>query len=365
MTTPNFVMSIRGRKLATFPAINREMSTRLSISVITGLVVAVLAGVLPLSSAHADLHVADKPKQYLLISFDGARELEQWRRSKRLGEATGARFTYFISCANLLPRQRSGEYRSPGGHVGKSNIGFAPVEADVRTRLAMIWDMASAGHEIANHTCGHFDGNNWSKEDWLQEFASFDRILTNAFKDNRLGYEPPGWPKFVKHGIRGFRAPYLSTNAALYKALAKRGFAYDASGVEREMTGARMEAGVARFELPLIAEGPSRRRIVAMDYNLFVRHSGGFERASDSAEFEQRSYEAFRRAFDAQYSGKREPVQIGFHFALMNGGAYWRAMERLVREVCVRSDVKCTTYSKYLEDHSTPAAKPRVQKRSS
>ncbi len=341
------------------------MGFRLSISSAACLVLAVFVSLLSYGSAHADPHLASKSKQYLLISFDGARELEQWRRSRELGQATGARFTYFLSCTNLLPRQRSAEYRSPGGHAGKSNIGFAPVRADVGARLAMIWEMASKGHEIANHTCGHFDGKKWSREEWLQEFASFDRILTNAFKDNGLGYEPPGWREFVRKGIRGFRAPYLSTNSALYQALAKRGFAYDASAVEREMTGARHQAGVERFGLPLIPEGPSRRRIVAMDYNLFVRHSGGFERASDSIEFEQRSYDAFRRAFDTQYHGNRMPVQIGFHFPLMNGGAYWRAMERLVREVCVRRDVKCTTYSKYLEDHPAPTAKRRTQKRSS
>ncbi len=43
------------------------------------------------------------------------------------------------------------------------------------------------------------------------------------------------------------------------------------------------------------------------------------------------------------------PLQLGFHFVLMNDGAYWRAMERLVSEVCTRSDVRCTTYSDYLD----------------
>ena len=117
-----------------------------------------------------------------------------------------------------------------------------------------------------------------------------------------------------------------------------------------------MIAGLARFSLPMIPEGPSKRRIVAMDYNLFVRHSGGFERTSDSAAFEQRSYEAFHDAFEAQYKGNRNPVQIGMHFTLMNGGAYWRAMERLVREVCVKPDVECTTYSRYLEENPPATA---------
>ena len=304
----------------------------------------------PYSSALAD-PPRDLTKQYVLISFDGARELDQWKRSKALADKTGARFTYFFSCTNLLPRERSGEYHSPGGHVGKSNIGFAPVQSDIRARLAMLWEMSVEGHDIANHTCGHFDGKNWTKADWLQEFASFDRIMANAFKDNHIGYEPPGWRHFVSKGIRGFRAPYLSTGPGLYQALAARGFAYDASGVEDRPSGAHQDGQLARFALPLIPEGPSQRRIVAMDYNLFVRHSGGFDRPSGSAEFEERSYQAFRKSFDRQYDGKRQPVQIGMHFTLMNGAAYWRAMERLVNDVCTKRDVRCTTYSKYLEEN--------------
>ena len=33
--------------------------------------------------------------------------------------------------------------------------------------------------------------------------------------------------------------------------------------------------GVERFSLPMIPEGPKQRRVIAMDYNLFVRHSDG------------------------------------------------------------------------------------------
>jgi hypothetical protein len=32
---------------------------------------------------------------------------------------------------------------------------------------------------------------------------------------------------------------------------------------------------------------------------------------------------------------------------LMNGGAYWWAAERFAREVCVKPDVRCTTYEDY------------------
>jgi hypothetical protein len=109
------------------------------------------------------------------------------------------------------------------------------------------------------------------------------------------------------------------------------------------------EGGVERFSLPQIPEGPAARRVIAMDYNLFVRHSGGFERPDEAAAFQERSYEAFKAAFDAQYEGGRTPLQLGFHFTLMNDGAYWRALERFAGEVCIMADVVCTSYADYLK----------------
>jgi peptidoglycan/xylan/chitin deacetylase (PgdA/CDA1 family) len=309
-----------------------------------------------LCAGEAAAEPAARP-QYVLISFDGAGPEAQWRRSLELGKKTGARFTYFLSCSNVIAQGDATRYQSPEGRSGRSNIGFAKSREEARGRLLSIWAAASQGHEIGNHTCGHFDGKSWTKQQWLAEFRSFDAILSNAFKDNGFGYEPQGWRQFVARAIKGFRAPYLSTDKALYEALAARGFRYDASGVEREISTPKGNAQLAKFSLPQIQEGPSGRRIIAMDYNLFVRHSGGFERASASAAFEARAYQAFRSAFDAQYQGKRWPLQIGMHFTLMNGGAYWRAMERLAAEVCGKPDVRCVSYGQYLAENPPPSDK--------
>ena len=95
-----------------------------------------------------------------------------------------------------------------------------------------------------------------------------------------------------------------------------------------------------------------------MDYNLFVRHSGGFERPDEAAAFQERSYEAFKAAFDAQYEGGRTPLQLGFHFTLMNDGAYWRALERFAGDVCVKADVDCTSYARLSEADAAAASEP-------
>ncbi len=293
---------------------------------------------------------ADKPAapQYVIISFDGAHDLAQWERSRALASRTGAHFTYFLSCVFLLSKDKRREYKAPGRKAGASQVGFAQTRDEVAARLGEIRLAAAEGHEIASHACGHFDGGKWSKADWLAEFASFKRIMAGAYEINGIAGEPADWKHFADSAVSGFRAPYLSTSAALYQALGEAGFRYDASGMSKGPALPLTSAGIERFALPQIAEGPKARRILAMDYNLFVRHSGGFDRPDEAAAFQERSYEAFKAAFDREYAGARAPLQLGFHFTLMNDGAYWRALEQFAGEVCVMADVVCTSYADYL-----------------
>ncbi|MDP3896227.1 MAG: polysaccharide deacetylase [Mesorhizobium sp.] len=287
--------------------------------------------------------------QYVLISFDGANSIALWDRSLKLADATGARFTYFLSCVYLLSPEDRTLYRGPGKAAGRSNVGFAASREDATQRLARIWAASQTGHEIASHGCGHFDGKDWSKADWRTEFGQFSTVFRKAWEINGAT-APAGWADFAAHGVKGFRVPYLSTGSALDGALKEAGFAYDASGVSRGPQPP-VEAGArAEFALPMIPEGPSARRIIAMDYNLFVRHSGGIDRPSQADEFAERSYQAFAAAFRSEYDGARVPLQMGFHFTLMNGGAYWTALERFAAEFCVKPDVRCVSYGDYLRE---------------
>lgn len=304
-----------------------------------------------------DAAKAQKP-QYVIISFDGALHLEQWERSRALGQKTGARFTYFLSCVYLLSPETRKAYEAPGLPRGRSNVGSGYSREDVEGRLGQIWTARSEGHEVASHGCGHFDGKNWSAEDWAQEFDQFTTIVADAWKLNGIDGEPRGWQDFARREIRGFRAPYLSTNKGLFKTLEKAGFAYDASTVSSGPVLPRTRNGVAHFSLPLIPEGPRDRQIIAMDYNLYVRHSGGKEKPEAAAAFEQRTYDAFMATFEKEYAGRRTPFQLGFHFTLMNDGAYWNALERFAEDVCVMEDVKCVSYRDYLaavSEAGTPA----------
>lgn len=221
---------------------------------------------------------------------------------------------------------------------------------EARERLGHVWQAHLEGHDISSHTCGHFDGGEWTATYWTTEFRTFDDVLTGAWKTvGAETEEPAGWKDFVRNGITGFRAPYFSTGPGMVEAEKQAGIRYDASLVTKGPMWPEEKDGLIRFGLPLIPEGPSGRPIIAMDYNLFIRHSGGLDNPSRSAEFEERTYSAFRAAFDKQYDGDRIPLQIGLHFVEMNGGAYWRAMERLVTEVCGKEDVACVSYSQAID----------------
>lgn len=310
---------------------------RLSAGGLTGAIVLLLTS---LDAAAAE---AARPEQIVLISFDGAHDNRLWQRSLKTGELTGAKFTYFLSCTFLISRDARKTYKAPGHSAGRSNVGFAPDRADVVERLGHIWAAHQEGHEIGSHGCGHFDGKDWSKDDWSAEFDQFDGVVSNAWAENEV-QPPAGWSDFVASEIKGFRAPYLSTGTALHAALADHGLSYDASTVSDGPAFPDFTQPVARFALPMVPEGPNGRPIIAMDYNLFVRHSGAEEDPSKSEEFEMRALDAFRTAFEAEYSGKRRPLQLGFHFVEMNGGAYWRALERFALETCGRPEVACITY---------------------
>ncbi|OLP59506.1 polysaccharide deacetylase [Xaviernesmea oryzae] len=294
---------------------------------------------------------APRPPQLVIVSFDGAHDNALWSRSLDLATRTHAHFTYFLSCTFLMTKKEGGRaYAAPGHSVGRSNVGFAQSQEEIALRVRHIWQAHQAGHDIGSHACGHFDGKDWTKDDWSREFAAFTQALGGAWEAAGIqSEEPEGWQDFAHHGIHGFRAPYLSTSAGLLPAEQAAGFAYDASLVTKGPALPVEEDGLPRFGLPTIPEGPSSRRVIAMDYNLFVRHSMGVENKKDSALFEERTIAAYRAAFEAQYAGERVPLQLGFHFVEMNGGAYWRALERFLSETCGREDVACVSYAEALE----------------
>jgi hypothetical protein len=289
-------------------------------------------------------------KQLVIVSFDGAHDNLLWEKSRAMAKRTGARFTYFLSCTFLFPKAERATYQAPQQKRGRSNVGFAPDKEDAILRLGEIWLAKLEGHEIGSHGCGHFDGAKWSAEDWKAEFAFFREALKNGWQNAGVGErEPKDWQRFAAEDIKGFRAPYLSAGPGLVEALEDDGFTYDASLVSKGPAMPVASGKIARFALPLVPEGASKRPVIAMDYNLYVRHSKAKENPARSAAFEESTLKAYRDAFERQYAGERIPLQLGFHFVEMNAGAYWRALDRFLAETCGRKDVACVSYAEAMD----------------
>lgn len=291
-----------------------------------------------------------RPKQLVIISFDGAHDNALWDRSRKLAKKTGARFTYFLSCTYFVNPADRRSYQAPGQKPGRSATGWAQSVDEIQQRLNNVWQASQEGHEMGSHGCGHFDGGKWSKAEWNREFKAFDTVMRDAWKNNDFGMlEPPGWRDLVGKDIKGFRAPYLSAGPGLTAALKANGFGYDASLVSKGPARLDNDEGLMRFALPRIPEGPDERLVIGMDYNLFFRHSKAKETAAQADVFRARTLAAFRAAFKKQYEGKRLPLQLGFHFVEMNGGAYWNALDAFLTETCGKPDVACVNYAQAIE----------------
>ncbi|MEZ0001264.1 polysaccharide deacetylase family protein [Sinorhizobium fredii] len=288
-----------------------------------------------------------KETQLVIVSFDGAHDNALWEKSLAMAKRTGAHFTYFLSCTFLMTKADGRQsYKAPGQKAGRSNVGFAQSREEIAIRAGHIWQAHLEGHDIGSHACGHFDGKGWSAADWESEFAAFRTALVDAWKKaGEPEAEPQGWADFARNDVKGFRAPYLSLSSGLMPALEAFKFTYDASLVTKGPGWPMTGDGMPRFGLPLILEGPSHRPVIGMDYNLFIRHSMGVENKKDSARFEERTLAAYREAFRKEYDGERIPLQLGFHFVEMNGGAYWRALDRFLTETCKKPDVACVSYA--------------------
>ena len=90
--------------------------------------------------------------------------------------------------------------------AGRSNVGFAASKADATARLGHAWAAYQAGHEIASHGCGHFDGGGWTAAEWAAEFEQFSAIVESGWQTNGVGdREPAGW-RDAAHWEHDFRS---------------------------------------------------------------------------------------------------------------------------------------------------------------
>ncbi len=122
--------------------------------------------------------------------------------------------------------------------------------------------------------------------------------------------------------VVGFRAPQLAHNTALYEVMTEFGYAYDTSKIlppgppQRTHHGGKTFEQITQFALMKY----SGSRTIPMDYNYKVNDVTG-----------ERMLRDYKNSIAAAYANGRQPWNIGHHFALWKGGAYWRAMKDAFR----------------------------------
>lgn len=296
------------------------------------------------SVARADV---DRPPQFIAIAFDNCTELERWQELSDFAaemnrEGDRIHFTFFVSAVNFIASQNRNVYEGPRRPRGTSSINFGGAPEDVRRRVDYVNALHAAGHEIASHAVGHFDGRTWSQAEWEKEFRSFNAVLNNIAQNN--GFAVDVKLAFPVSDIVGFRAPYLATSAGLYAVLKERQFRYDTSGNSAADAWPEKIGGVWRFNLARLKLANSSRSTLSMDYNFFVAQSGAKADPRRQAFFRDQIVQTYLDYFRANYSGNRAPLHIGHHFFDYQGGAYKEALKAFARSVCGLPEVRCVTY---------------------
>ncbi|RZA07453.1 MAG: polysaccharide deacetylase [Proteobacteria bacterium] len=307
---------------------------------------------------------APKPPQYVVLAFDGSKSLDMWNATRQFAKSeTDAgrplKFTYFINAVYYLADANKGQYHGPHAAAGRSAIGFGGSTGDVLNRFDQTNLAREEGNEIANHAAGHYDGSKWSEADWKNEFDQFYDLLFKMFGLNRTQPTrkfPKGWT-FSQRDIIGFRAPQLGKSAGLFQALPQFGIRYDTSYTGKPDAWPKKRDGLWYFPLASIPVAGTGRKTLAMDYNFYYMQSGAKNNSRNSSNYEEQMYQSYVNYFEGNYRGNRAPINIGHHFSLWNGGAYWRAMQRFAQTVCGKPDVKCVTYEELLQvlDKTSPA----------
>jgi len=315
----------------------------------------------------------ERPPQFVLISFDGSYTNTMWEATREGALKNGAKVTHFISGVDFLigsstrsvPGATYRIYTPPRWNGGRrSDIGFGGTRTMLEERIRQIQKSFEAGMEIAGHANAHFDGSTWTEAEWTYEFNWFHRLVLEVFSINSLDEKvvkvsQAEWQKQMLTQMKSFRAPYLGRGRGLWNTLGRskwemlgqtknHSYTYDASDVSRNTAAwpEKSPQGFWYFRMATIPVTELGRNVLSMDYNFYVAHSDNPNSPKDKPErakdFEEQMYRAYVKWFIQNYHGNRAPINIGHHFSTWNRGAYWKALQRFMKDVCQLPEVSCT-----------------------
>ncbi len=297
---------------------------------------------------------ASTTPQFVLLSFDGSKSIEMWRETVDFAESMNANgaplhFTYFINSAYFLAFENRGKYLPLYGKPGDSMIGFAESIQSINERVKGLNRAVELGHEIGSHTAGHWDGKNWSVNDWCKEHNLFIDLLFN-FENNNSQFKFSEPIKLRKNQIRGFRAPELSKNNNMYEALSKDGFSYDSSEVAiRDAWPYRDSNRIWHVPISTIYFPLMQKNIIAVDYSVWINQTAGKNVLwKNTPEWQIQldgMVSGYLSHFNQNYFSNRAPMVIDNHFSNWNDGLYWEATKEFAKKVCGMPHVRCSTFS--------------------
>jgi len=299
------------------------------------------------------------PPQLIAISFDGSKSIDMWDSTVKMAKNNNSHFTYFISGVYFITQSNKNIYQGPYRNPGKSDIGFGSDENDLNKRVTRMQSAVTEGNEIGSHVNGHYDGGQWTYEDWQSEFKQFHQFVEEVFSINKMqpikGFDEKSWGAQIRALIKGFRAPLLAINENSDKVLSEFRYTYDASRTAElgKWPYKLTTTDTWQFPLGYIPIVGTAKKSIAMDFNFYYFDSKGLDDAVNSETYSDRYYESLMNYFNKSYNGRRAPLNIGNHFSKWNAGAYYNALEKFVKTVCNNQntpDVHCVNYSDLVEE---------------
>ncbi|MBB1246063.1 hypothetical protein GL263_21270 [Streptomyces durbertensis] len=318
-------------------------------------------GVQPHQPEVRKLAPGEQPPQFVVFSWDGAGEDSKklFSHFREVGRRHNAQMTYFLSGIYLLPEREASRYNPPGRAPGASDIGYLKDE-NIRATLEQLRGAWLDGSEIGTHYNGHFCGptgvDSWSVDDWKSEIRQAKWFVKN-WKTTTGWKDADTLPFDYDKELVGGRTPCLEGRENVVRAASELGFRYDSSGIGRQVWPSRRNG---LWDLPLqMVPMPGRAfETLAMDYNFMVNQSGpGSGDPAKHPEWERQMRDGLLQGFERAHQGNRAPMIIGNHFNGWKGGIYMRAVEDVIKTVCVKDDVRCVSFRQLVDwlDAQDPA----------
>ncbi len=225
---------------------------------------------------------------------------------------------------------------------------------DDTTEAAVVLDRLAAGDEIAVHTVTHSTSDTTSFDTWRREINGVMRYL------DRLN---------VPRQQRGFRAPFVATNAALFDVLQTLGILYDSSIYDSPFFSP-VSNGVDRFVWPYTLDyGPAQNCgtwatfnrctddpkpglwSIPVYYHVDVRSNGEdrgdyfgtFDVGNPTFSFSQKLngdalYRVLTDNFTSRYRGNRSPHGVYLHAPTFQTAEYRDPYNRALRYMAAQRD---------------------------